>query len=128
MLATVPFAEPHKLPENFVEQNFHKDNPELDVERLVQEGQTLRKFNEDLHQKLLFVENLQKELDEEVRKLDSFKSKKRPHENEKSDPALKQQLEAKYTEYKQIMQNKDADLFSREAKLKLMQEVLLLFG
>lgn len=45
---------------------------------------------------------------------------------------FKEELEKKYEEYKKVMQNQQSedggDLFSREAKLNLMREVLMLFG
>lgn len=41
-LETLPFAEPHKLPAEFVKENFHKDNPELDIDRLIEDGNKLK--------------------------------------------------------------------------------------
>lgn len=60
-----------------------------------------------------------------------FKAAQKPGE-EKPDMRFKQELEKKYEEYKKIMkeqqQEDGGDLFSREAKLNLMREVLMLFG
>lgn len=62
VLATQPFSEPHKLPENFVEDNFSKDNPELDISRLLEEGKNMDVLSADLAEKANFVDKLQLEL------------------------------------------------------------------
>lgn len=67
-------------------------------------------------------------MNEEVKESSHFKQRKEINENEKADPQFKAELEAKYEEYKRIMKTQESDLFSKEAKLGLMKEVLLLFG